>query len=64
MIQGPAPGARHPNVLDNRLLLQLRGRLWLGLCKLEIEILKEAKNGQKWPKMIIIRPKNVIFGCF
>ena len=38
--------------------------LWLGLCKLENEILKTAKNGQKWPKMIIFRPKNVIFERF
>ena len=33
-------------------------------CKLENEILKEAKNVEKWPKMIILRPKNVNFPRF
>ena len=37
---------------------------YLGCCKLENEILKEAKNREKWPKMIISRPKNVIFERF
>ena len=37
--------------------------VWLR-CKLENEILKEAKNLEKWPKMITLRPKNVIFERF
>ena len=32
----------------------------LGCCKLENEILKEAENLEKWPKIMILRPKNVI----
>ena len=38
--------------------------LWLGCCKLENEILKKAENLEKWPKIIILRPKNVIFERF
>ena len=36
----------------------------LGLCKLENEILKEAKNARKLLKNHIFRPKNVIFERF
>ena len=36
----------------------------LRCCKLKNEILKKAKNVEKWPKMIILRPKNVIFERF
>ena len=31
---------------------------------MENEILKEAKNLEKLPKMVILRPKNVIFERF
>ena len=38
--------------------------LWLRCCKLENEISKKAKNLEKWPTMIILRLKNVIFERF
>ena len=38
--------------------------IWVGCCKLETEILKEAKQFEKWPKMIILRHKNVILERF
>ena len=37
---------------------------YLGMCKLENLILKEAKNAQKLLKNHIFRPKNVIFERF
>ena len=42
-------------------------RIYLGCCKLENKILKEAKSLEKGLKTIILRPKNVtlsVFGLF
>ena len=42
----------------------LASHSYVGSCKLENEILKEAKNRKKLPKMILLRPENVIFERF
>ena len=48
---------------NHKLPMKIRD-VWLGCCKLENKILKEAKNLNKSPKMIILTPKNVIFDRF